>query len=281
MSELRDRAHGGEVEKATDATTLRTQIRQMQAQFQLAMPRGLEATQLVRDALTALRETPGLADCDPKTVLGGLMTCAQLGLRVGVLGQAWLLPFYDAKSRGKKATLVIGYQGLAELGYRSDKVAGIAARTVFENDPVFEVEFGTADEIHHKPLMEPRRGRPVAYYCVVHIKGGRPIFYVMSHPDMEDYRDQHATARTRDGKIVGPWLNNFEGMAHKTCLRQLSKWMPKSTDLARALAADEGVRVDITPSLGPEEATHHYAEGEYIEGQVVENGEQTQQEPPA
>jgi recombination protein RecT len=91
--------------------SLADQIRGMEKQFQLAMPRGAEATQLVRDALTALRTIKHLDKCEANSVLGALMTCAQLGLRPGVLGHAWPLPFWDRHSKGYKAQLVIGYQG--------------------------------------------------------------------------------------------------------------------------------------------------------------------------
>ena len=40
--------------------TLADQIRSMERQFQAAMPKGAEAAQLVRDALTALRMTRDL-----------------------------------------------------------------------------------------------------------------------------------------------------------------------------------------------------------------------------
>ncbi len=86
-------------------------IRSMEGQFQAAMPKGAEATQLIRDALTAMRMTKNLSRAEETSVLGALMTCAQLGLRPGVLGHAWLLPFWDGKNRGYKAQLVIGYQG--------------------------------------------------------------------------------------------------------------------------------------------------------------------------
>lgn len=258
-SSLTERAHGTADERQGDPTkTLEHQIKRMESQFQLAMPKGIEAAQLVRDALTALRQTPDLAKCDAKSVLGGLMTCAQLGLRVGVLGQAWLLPFWDSRSKSHKAQLIIGYQGLADLAYRSDRIAGISARTVYENDPVFDIEYGTEDRLLHRPTTAGDRGEPIAYYCVAHIKGGRPIFYLMSHTDMEKYRDRFATSKKRDGTIVGPWRDNFEGMAQKTCLRQLAKWMPKSTEFATALDVDEGVRVDVTPTSSGPDVTHHY-----------------------
>jgi recombination protein RecT len=251
------------------------QIRKMEKEFQLAMPRGAEATQLIRDALTALRMTRNLDKCDAPSVLGALMTCAQLGLRPGVLGHAWLLPFWTSKHHqddkgkwigGYKAQLVIGYQGLIELAHRSGRIASLIARTVYEHDE-FEVDYGIADTLVHKPNLFGDRGEPVAYYAIVKYQGGGYAFFVMSHRDMERYRDKHATAKTREGKVFGPWVDHFEGMSHKTTIRQLAKYMPKSTELAMALAADEGIRVDLTPTADPAEATEH---PEYVDGEVVD-----------
>lgn len=278
MSELRNRAAGNnqpgtevEKQKEQDEAIQRASanIRKMEDQFKLAMPKGAEAGQLVRDAMTLVRQTPKLALCDPSTLLGGLMTMGQLGLRPGVLGHGWLLPFWDNQSKGFKAQLVIGYQGYVELGYRSQQVAAIAARTVHANDPVFSVAYGTQDELFHEPLIIGDRGKALAYYAVVHIKGGRPMFYLKSHEDMEAHRDKYAMAKTREGKIVGPWVSEFEGMAHKTCLRQLSKWMPKSADLATALQVDNGFRADLTGS--PEATTWH---AEQIPNDAESNEEQ-------
>lgn len=236
--------------------TLADQIRAMEKQYQAAMPRGAEAAQLVRDALTALRMTKNLAKCEAASVLGSLMTCAQLGLRPGVLGHAWLLPFWDGRAKGYKAQLVIGYQGLIELAHRSGKISSLIARTVYEGDE-FDVDYGIADTLVHKPNLFGDRGQPIAYYAIAKFQGGGYAFYVMSQRDMVRYRDANATAKNREGVVFGPWVDHFEGMAHKTCVRQLAKYMPKSTELAYALAADEGVRVDLTPTADPAEATEH------------------------
>ncbi len=256
--------------------TLADQIRAMEKQYQAAMPKGAEAAQLVRDALTALRTTRNLAACDATSVLGSLMTCAQLGLRPGVLGHAWLLPFWDRKANpdengrprgGYKAQLVIGYQGLIELAHRSGQIASLIARTVYENDN-FDVDYGIADTLVHKPNLFGDRGRPIAYYAIAKFTSGGYAFFVMSQSDVETYRDLHATAKTREGKVFGPWVDHFEGMAHKTCIRQLAKYMPKSTDLQQALVADEGVRVNVMPTVEPAEATEHIV-SEFIEGEVA------------
>ncbi len=236
------------------------EIRCMEEQFQLAMPRGTEAAQLIRDAITAIRATPKLAQCDQMSVLGSLMTCAQLGLRPGVLGHAWLLPFWDNKAKGYKAQLVVGYQGLVDLAHRSGKIASLIARTVYSND-TFDVDYGLADALVHKPNLRGTRGEPIAYYAIAKFTTGGHAFLVMTQDEMLEYRQKNATAKTREGKVFGPWVDNFEGMAHKTVVRQLAKWMPKSTDFSRAIEHDGAVRLDLNS-----DAIDHpiHVESEYI-----------------
>lgn len=262
---LRDRAASAEVatqDRAPQQVTLAGQIQAMQDQFALAMPKGAEAQQLVRDAITALRTTRNLGVAEPSSVLGALMNCAQLGLRVGVLGQAWVLPYWDRhleNGRGGKggyrAQLIVGYQGLIELAHRSGKVASLIARTVHEHD-TFEIEYGLEDRLVHRPAMGKDRGDPVAYYAVVKLTTGGHAFWVMSQSDMEAHRDKHAP-RNKSQQVVGPWRDHFEPMAWKTVLKQLFRWVPKSTELATAMTVDETVRVDATPDVTPIEASHH------------------------
>lgn len=246
--------------------TMADQIRAMTDQFQMAAPKGMEAQQLVRDALTALRQNPQLGECDPATVLGGLMTCSQLGLRPGVLGQAWLLPFWDNKARTRKAQLVIGYQGLVELAYRSGRIESVSSRVVYENDEFELIYELSGDRMIHRPTLDGHRGKPRLFYAVAQIKGGgHAVTDPMTLAEMEEYRDKFAMAKTREGKIVGPWRDNFEEMAKKTMLRRLAKLLPKSTELATAIEADNSVRVDLTP------AAVDYPE--HIDGELVDDQE--------
>lgn len=235
---------------------LSEQIRRMEAQFALAMPRGGEAAQLVRDALTCLRQNPKLADCEASTVLGGLMTCAQLGLRPGVLGHAWLIPFWNNRAGRFDAQLVIGYQGLVELAHRSGRISSLIARTVYEHDH-FDVDYGLADSLVHKPTLSGDKGAPVAYYAIAKFTTGGHAFIVVPHDEMLAYKQQFAMAKTREGRIIGPWEDHFEAMAQKTCVRQLAKWMPKSTEFATAIEADNSIRMDLSPNADPATVSVH------------------------
>lgn len=244
--------------------TLSDQIRNMQDQFQLAMPRGAEASQLVRDALTCVRQTPQLADCEPATVFGALMTCAQLGLRPGVLGHAWLLPF---RNKGAlQAQLVVGYQGMVELAHRSGQIKSLIARTVYAND-TFDVDYGLEDKLVHKPSMRGDKGKAIAYYAVAKFNTGGHAFYVMSHDEMLAYKAKNTKAK------FGPWVDHFEQMAHKTCVRQLAKWMPKSTEMAVAVDADEKVRIDTSPDA--------ITSGAFVDARQIEAPQDDEGERPA
>lgn len=243
---------------AVQVLTLKDQIRKMESEFAVAMPRGAEAAQLIRDALTLLRTQKDLDKCDAPSVLGGLMTCAQLGLRPGVLGHAWLIPFWDKNfewldDRGRqrkghlRAQLIIGYQGYRELAFRTGQVASVVGRIVHANDH-FDVEYGMEDRLVHKPRLDGDRGDAVGYYSVVKYVNGGCAFWFMSKTDCEKHRDRYAMAKTKEGRIVGPWRDNFDEQSVKTTFRMLAKWMPKSTELAAAVEADGSVRVDLSPT---------------------------------
>jgi len=253
-------------------TTIRDQIRGMESQFALAMPRGAEAAQLVRDAITAISANPKLAECTPQSVLGSLMTCAQLGLRPGVLGHAWILPY---RVKGEMvAQLQIGYQGLVELAHRSGRIASLIAREVHEHDH-FDVDYGIADSLIHKPLLSGDRGRVVGYYAIVKYLGGGHAFIFSNVEDIEKHRDKFSKSKSREGTVFGPWADHFDAMAKKTVVKELAKWMPKSTEFANAISADEGVRVDYSPTADVAQATEYVQpqlEEAPIEGEVVSEG---------
>ncbi|MBV0920644.1 recombination protein RecT [Mycobacteroides chelonae] len=260
---------------------LPAQIQRMEKAFQLAMPRGVEAKQLIRDALTCLRSNPKLAQCEQQSLLGALMTCAQLGLRpgVGALGHAYLLPFWDSKSRGFKAQLVIGYQGYVELAHRSGRIASIHARTVYSND-VFRLEYGAAEDVwvHEPTWIDGTRGMPVMFYAVGRtVDGGYSVTDPMTVKEMQDYRDKHATARNKQGQVFGPWIDHFEGMAHKTMVRKLMKLLPKSTEIVRAMAQDDGVRIDL--GAGAIDDRPDYIDGEAEEATDADDTEPAPSEP--
>lgn len=235
-------------QRQPQSNTLEQQVKAMEAQFKLAMPRGADAAQLVRDSITVLRQNPKLMQCDPGSFLGALMQCAQLGLRpgIGALQQAHVLPFWNARERRFDAQFIIGYQGMLDLANRSGEIDYVTAQMVCRNDE-FIPDPMTGKNRHSYPVTGTR-GDVIGYYCVFYRKGSdRGQMLYMSKEDMENHRDLHAKAKKKDGTIFGPWADNFDAMALKTTIRLNFKYMPKSTQIENALVADESVRYDLTP----------------------------------
>jgi recombination protein RecT len=245
---------------AEQVKTLAQQLERMVPEFQAAMPRGREATQLVRDAMTCLRTIKNLDKCDAPSFLGALMTCAQLDLRPGVasLGHAWPLPYWDGAQKRHRAQLIVGYKGYIELGYRSGKLAGIASRVVYEGEE-FDIEWHEdGDRLIHKPSYRGLHGAPVCFYSVARVIGGG---YSLTDPwsveEMEQHRDQYAP-RNAKGQIVGPWTDHFLPMGKKTMILRNFAMLPKSAAMVAAMQADNGIRVDLTPDAPAGEVTEHH-----------------------
>lgn len=251
-------------EPGKEVSTIVNDIRRMEGEFAKAMPRGEEAVQLVRDAITVLNKTPLLHRCDSTSVLGSLMTCAQLGLRPSVLGEAFVLPFWDSKTGGYAAQLIIGYPGYIRLALESQLVDSLMPRTVHEADE-FDVDYGVADTLIHKPARGRTRGQVTDYYSIAKFRSGGHAFFTMNRPEMLEYRDRFATTKTKAGKVFGPWVDHFDAMGQKTTIRQLVKYLPKTPRLAIARYVDGSLRLDLNPKADAADVSEHPT----VDGAVV------------
>lgn len=192
-------------------------LRDMMPAITAVLPKQMNPERLSRIALNVIRTNPKLLTCDINSLMGGVLEAAKLGLEPGLMGQCYLVPY------GREATFIIGYKGLIDLVRRSGQVSTIEARTVFEKD-VFEFEYGLESKLVHKPALV-NKGEAIAYYAVAKLDGGGSSFIVMSVQEIEQYRDKYSKS-----KKFGPWVNEFDAMARKTCLRQLIKYLPISVE---------------------------------------------------
>jgi len=195
-----------------------------------ALPKHLSADRMCRIALTALRTTPNLLQCSPASFLGSVIQASQLGLEVNTpLGYAYLIPY------GKVCQLLIGYQGMLELARRSGRTKAVYAFPVYDGDK-FSYTLGLNPTLEHEPAgitHDPKRLTHA--YAVAKLLDGEPVFTVLTRDDIEAAR-----SRSR-AKNNGPWVTDYEAMAVKTAVRRLFKWLPKSAEMAVAVAVDESI----------------------------------------
>ena len=224
----------------------RAVLEKMRPQIQLALPKHVSADRMLRIILTTVQRTPKLLECTRESILGCIVSCAQLGLEPdGLLGHAYLIPFFNTKQNQLECQLIVGYKGLLKLARQSGEIASISARVVHERDK-FEYEYGLAEKLRHVPSAEPDPGALVFAYAIFRLKDGAVHFDVMSMREIEAIR-----ARSKSGKS-GPWVTDFEEMAKKTVLRRASKMSPASIEdrMARAINLDELADAGLPQHLG-------------------------------
>jgi recombination protein RecT len=163
------------------------------------------------------------------------MTCAQLGLEPNTpLGEAYLIP------RGDSVSFQPGYLGLVKLAWQSGQVAEIYAEDVHENDH-FRRTLGLHRDLQHEPA-EGDRGAYRGSYAVVRLVGGGVQFAYMTAAELAEHRRRYSQA---SGK--SPW-DEGTGMHRKTVLLRALRLVPKSTELAAAVALDGSERTDVSLS---------------------------------
>ena len=217
--------------------TLRAYIGSMTGEIAKALPKVMTPERFTRIALSAVSNTPKLADCTPQSFLAAMMNAAQLGLEPNTpLGQAYLIPY------GNQVQFQIGYKGLLDLAYRSGEVKTIMAQTVYENDE-FDFSFGLEPTLKHVPA-KTNRGKPVWFYAVFKLVNGGEGFEVMSVEDAREHGKKYSKTYNN-----GPWQTNFEEMAKKTVLKKALKYAPLKTEFVREMAADESIKNDIDEDM--------------------------------
>lgn len=206
-------------------------LQQMKGEIARCLPKHLTPERMTRIAMTELRKTPKLQECDPMSFIAAIMQASQLGLEPGILGSCYLIPFWNSKRREFECTFIPGYRGLLDLARRSGQIISLVARAVYAND-VFEYEFGLKENIIHKPCMG-ERGDIVAVYAVALLKDGGHQFEVMSKQEVDQVKAKS------QGKSAGPWSDYYDEMARKTVVRKLFKWLPCSVEMQKAVSLDE------------------------------------------
>ncbi len=206
-------------------------FKRMAPEIAKVLPKHIKSDHLLRVALTEIRKNPKLLECSSQSLLGALMLAAQLGLEPGILGHAYLIPYYNTKTRSTEVQFQIGYKGYIDLVRRSGELQTLDVHEVCRGD-AFEYEYGLTPKLMHRPALE-NRGEVYCYYAIAKLKDGGFSYLVMSIQDVEKFRKR---SKSPD---YGPWVTDYDAMAKKTVIKQLAKYLPLSTEIQTQIVQDE------------------------------------------
>ncbi|MFM9434549.1 recombination protein RecT [Janthinobacterium sp. CG_23.3] len=209
------------------AKTLNDFMDKYKGQIALALPKHITADRMVRLAMTAFSQNPGLQKCDMHSIFASVVIAAQLGLEIGVGGQGYLVPYKG------KATFVPGWQGLVDLVSRAGR-ATVWTGAVYRGDE-FEWALGDKPFVTHRPGGDGDSWKDISHvYAIGRVNGSQ-------HPVIEVWTMDRIVRHLNKFNKVGAMHyavkdngQNMEMYARKVALLQVLKYMPKSVEVQRA-----------------------------------------------
>jgi recombination protein RecT len=194
----------------------------------------MDSDEFLQNAITVLRNNPQLMRASVPSLLGALYLSAQLKLRVGGLApQVHLTP----RTVGGELVVVpiIDYRGYLHLAHNTDRFSKIEAFTVHENDDWHMAASSERGQYFDHTPAEGDRGPIVGVVGLAKLRGADDSAWVyLTTPQVQaDHRPKKWEST--------PWKTHEAAMYRKTAIRELSKWIPNSTEMAVAAADDEAV----------------------------------------
>jgi recombination protein RecT len=201
-------------------------------------PQAMNPLRMVAILGAAMSRNPLLVKCTPMSLLRCLTQGAELGLEVaGGLQEFHPVPYWNSDLGAYEAQGLPGYPGLIKLVLQTGSVARIYAQAVYEGD-TFDFALGDKPFLIHKPalenlgmVMEDEKIR--AFYAVAFFKDGGAQFEVMGKPAVDALKKR--ALEKKKNTEHSPWNTDYVEMGRKTLIRRISKVLPKTPALARAL----------------------------------------------
>ena len=238
MGKIAKAAQGQSLQKAAPQDGIQRLLQHHWPRIQAVMPKHMSSERLFQLAVSTINQTPKLAECDSASLLSCVMKCSALGLEpsaVDGLGRAYILPFWNSKTRSMQATFIIGYKGLIDLARRSGQLVSIHAQAVYKGDDFdfWEDEEGQHFKFRPNRDVEHTPDNLTDVYVTAKLEGGGRVFEHMTKAEVDAIRKRSKSANN------GPWVTDYEAMALKTVIRRSARYLPMSTETQEAVAADE------------------------------------------
>ncbi|SFL54998.1 recombinase RecT [Lactococcus garvieae] len=178
----------------------------------------------VASVLAIVNDTPELKKVDNSSIMAAAMKAAVLDLPVEKsLGFAYVIPYYNSRTRKHEAQFQIGYKGYIQLAQRSGVIAKISRGKIYENQ---FLSYDPLDEKLEADFSVEGEGEVAGYFAKLILVNGFSHLVYWSKEKVEKHRDKFSKA-----KSYGPWKDNFDAMALKTVIKDLLRDAPMSLQM--------------------------------------------------
>jgi recombination protein RecT len=211
--------------------------------------------QFLASVTSLVNSNEGLKTCDQGSILRACLIAASLDLPINQnLGFAYIIPYNKSEKetqtdeKGKEiviwkkssvAQFQMGYKGFIQLAQRSGQFKTINVTEVREGE--IESNNLLTGEITFKWHEEGRSSKKIIGYVAYFklLNGFSKILYMTT----EELK-AHGVKFSKTYKF-GPWSDDFDSMAKKTCIKLLlSKYAPMTVDMQTAQLSDQAIIKD-------------------------------------
>lgn len=207
-------------------------------QLKAALPAHIPVERFKRVVVTAINQTPDLANADRRSLFNACVKAAQDGLLPD--GREAALTIFSGKVQYMPMIA-----GIRKRMRNSGEVKSATAEVIYKNDH-FKHFKGDEPRIEHEPTeLGADPGPAIGAYAVIRLTNGEIIREVMSLKDIEAVR---SVSRAQNSIM---WTKFWGEGARKTVLRRCAKAAPISSDVDAVLRRDDDEHGFIEQALPP------------------------------
>lgn len=249
----------------------------------------------------------GLQECNPKSILTSALYGEALKLSPQ-LGQYYIVPFEDKKTKVKNGQFILGYKGIIQLALRTGQYKKINVLSLKKGELKHWNPITEDIEAELITDYEQRENTPTqGYVALFKLRDGYEKTIYWSYEQVLNHADRYAPAFSKDAvttpkfskvsyedylakkypksdewKYSSFWYKDFDAMAYKTLLRQLiTKWGVMSAELQEAFEKEKYVAQDeVAPEVPEPEPPETLQESEPKQLDNAINVEYTESEIP-
>lgn len=231
--------HAVTVIPPSENSSFKKQLSDREGEYRSLLPSSIPVERFMAVAQTAVKKSPRLLECTPRSLFLAFSQAAQDGLLPD--GKQGIILDHNTKvsERGKQdrwelqATWIPMAFGIRKRARETDKII-IDAQVVYAND-FFDRDQGDDPKIIHKPApLDKDQGEMIGAYAIFKYEDGQIIH-------RETMRKTEIEMVQSKSKSPGGMLwKDFPGEAwRKTAIRRGSKTVPVSPELERILTRDD------------------------------------------
>lgn len=187
---------------------------------------GKRAPQFIGSLVSMINDDPRMVQAfydAPISIIKAALRAASYDLPIDpMLGQAYVVPFYNSRKEKMEAVFILGYKGMYQLAVRTGCYKRINVINIREGELIRWNRLTEEIEIQFIEDDDEREKLPIIGYCgYFELTNGMEKTIYMTSKQIENHEKKF-----RKGDYMGKgWKEDWDSMASKTVLRRLlGKW---------------------------------------------------------